>query len=196
VVEHPWDQQSDEPQEAHAAFLAYLKQGQGKRNIVDAYRQVFGNPSAKQASGQWNRWVKRFDWDGRARLYDNWLQRQRDNAAAREAAKWEARRQEALERGWENAQKLYEQAEQMRKWPLQTQRTSKDGKKVIIKPARWSKDTMFKMLRMAAELEAAVLAAASKDPADMSAAELEGTISAGLSRDAEVNSAANQQGDE
>jgi hypothetical protein len=175
----PFEPLPGESSRAFAAFVAFRDLGSG-RSVVAAYRQKTGKEQAKQASGEWNSWASRFDWQIRATAYDAHQEAVRrraiDAELAREAAKWERRRQEALERGWENAQKLYQQAETMLTWPLSTQRTSKDGMKVVIRPARWSKETMFKVLRAAVELEAAVLTAVSKDPANMSDAELAGVL--------------------
>lgn len=65
----PWEQRPDESGRAYAAFVVYRDMG-AKRNVPDAYRQGTGRPQAKQASGVWNGWAKKYRWAERARAYD------------------------------------------------------------------------------------------------------------------------------
>jgi hypothetical protein len=169
VTPSPTTRLPGESEPAFAAFLHFRDLGRD-RTVVDAYRQFTGNAEATQASGAWNRWAKAHRWAERALAFDRWLQAARDRIAAREAVKWERRRQEALERGWEASQALWAKAEAMLDTPLFRERVE-DGV-TVREPARWDFNTMVRVARFAAELEVAVLTATAKDPADMSDAEL------------------------
>jgi hypothetical protein len=169
VTPSPTTRLPGESEPAFAAFLLFRDLGRD-RTVVDAYRQFTGNAEATQASGAWNRWAKAHRWAERALAFDRWLQAARDRIAAREAVKWERRRQEALERGWEASRALWAKADAMLDAPLATERT--EGNMTVITPARWTFGTLARIARAAAELEVAVLTATAKDPADMSDAEL------------------------
>jgi hypothetical protein len=121
-------------------------------------------------------WSSRFGWVERCRAWDNHLQSERDRVFRAEARKWERRRIQALESAWLDAQGLRERARKMLAFPLSTQTVeSKDGKTITtVKPARWTMGQAAMMLRLAAEIEAAIAAATAKDPADMTDAELIG----------------------
>ena len=42
-----------------------------ERKLIDAYRKFTGK-DVNQVSPQWKVWVKKFDWKGRAEVYDEW----------------------------------------------------------------------------------------------------------------------------
>jgi hypothetical protein len=65
--------------------------------------------------------------------------------------------------------------EKMLAWPVQRQTTSKDGKTVVIEPARWSFQTIALIARTAAEIEAATLLAVATDVDAFSDAEARAT---------------------
>ena len=59
------------------------------------------------------RWSALRDWRRRASAWDAHLQAERDEVAREEAAKWERRRLQALEDGWQTCQALRARLEQM-----------------------------------------------------------------------------------
>ena len=105
-----------EGEEAYAAFLAYRDLGPsryprgdaerlGKRpGLPQADRAVVGPARLAQRAGAW----------------DDHLQAERDKVAAEEAAKWERRRLQALEEGWQTCRALRARLEQMLAIPPET----------------------------------------------------------------------------
>jgi hypothetical protein len=70
---------------------------------------------------------------------------------------------------------LRAKAEKMLAWPMQRQTTSKDGRTVVIEPARWSFQTVALLAKTAAEIGAATLLAVATDVDDLSDAEARAT---------------------
>src|SRR6187402_2202659 len=66
------------------------------------------------------RWSAGSDWHRRACDWDDHLQAERDEEAVAEAAKWERRRLQALEEGWQLCQKLRARLDQMLAIPPET----------------------------------------------------------------------------
>ena len=66
------------------------------------------------------RWSALRDWRERAGAWDDHLQAERDEVAAEEAAKWERRRLQALEEGWQLCRALRARLEQMLAIPPET----------------------------------------------------------------------------
>ena len=66
------------------------------------------------------RWSALRDWRRRACAWDDHLQAERDKVAAEEAAKWERRRLQALEEGWQLCRALRARLEQMLALPPET----------------------------------------------------------------------------
>src|SRR3954451_16993564 len=98
----PWERQPREGEEAYAAFLAY--RDHGPRRTFEATRVRLGKRPGYLKPIE--RWSARRDWRHRARAWDDQLQAERDEAAAEEAAKWERRRIQALEDGWQTCRAL------------------------------------------------------------------------------------------
>ena len=86
-----------EGEEAYAAFLAYRDLGPYRTHEAtrNSPRQEAGLPQADRAV------VGPARWRERAGAWDDHLQAERDKVAAEEAAKWERRRLQALEEGWQ-----------------------------------------------------------------------------------------------
>ena len=93
----PWGRQSREGEEAYAAFLAYRDLGPYRTH--EATRKGLGKrPGYLKPIERWSAFR---DWRQRACAWDDHLQAERDKVAAEEAAKWERRRLQALEEGWQ-----------------------------------------------------------------------------------------------
>jgi hypothetical protein len=75
TMSEPWDQLPEEPADAYAAFLFYLRQGLGRR-MLDAYndfRRARGEklvPRGKSACGTWYKWRHLYCWPERAAAHD------------------------------------------------------------------------------------------------------------------------------
>ena len=82
--------------------------------------------------------------------------------AAEREREWERRRLAALESAWEDAQVLRDRARRMMEFPLVAERVEETatGRVTIREPARWTFDTLVRLVKVAAELEATVLAEA------------------------------------
>jgi hypothetical protein len=94
VTAAAWEQREDEPPKAFAAFRAFRDAGPN-RSVLDVYRQAKGKPEASQAPGTWNRWVGRFEWQPRARAFDERMESIRlvaiEDAERKRAAIWAER---------------------------------------------------------------------------------------------------------
>ncbi len=111
----PWERQPREGEEAFAAFLAY--RDLGPRRTHEATRVHLGKRPGYLKPIE--RWSARRDWRLRASAWDDHLQAGRDKVAAEEAAKWERRRLQALEEGWQLCQSLRARIAQMLAIPLE-----------------------------------------------------------------------------
>src|SRR3954469_11415188 len=112
----PWERQSRESDEAYVAFLAYRDLGAGRTH--EATRNRLGKrPGYLKPIERWS--VLR-QWRQRSCAWDDHLQAERDQVAAEEAAKWERRRLQALEEGWQLCRALRARLEQMLAVPLET----------------------------------------------------------------------------
>src|SRR3954469_916563 len=105
----PWGRQSREGEQAYAAFLAY--RDLGPRRTHEATRVRLGKRPGYLKPIE--RWSSHWEWRHRARAWDDHLQDERDEVAREEAAKWERRRLQALEEGWQLCRTLRARLEQM-----------------------------------------------------------------------------------
>ena len=112
----PWERQPREGEEAYAAFLAYRDLGPWRTH--EATRMRLGKRPGYLKPIE--RWSARRDWRLRAGAWDDHLQAERDQVAAEEAAKWERRRLQALEEGWQLCRALRARLEQMLAMPPET----------------------------------------------------------------------------
>ena len=105
----PWERQPREGEEAYAAFLAYRDLGPWRTH--EATRKRLGKSPGYLKPIE--RWSALRDWRRRACAWDDHLQAERDKVAAEEAAKWERRRLQALEEGWQLCRALRARLAQM-----------------------------------------------------------------------------------
>lgn len=129
-----WEQRPDESSEAYRAFRAYRDLGPD-RSMAVAYRQRTGKDQAKQASGVWNGWAKRFDWPSRARAYDAYQeqlrQRSVDLETIQQARKWAARREQHLDAMYELGRSFISQARTLALMPVVQKTVEQDGRVTI-----------------------------------------------------------------
>jgi hypothetical protein len=167
-AQREWHRMARESEEAHVAFLTYRDMGTDRSIEAASRKHTKSLQNFKELSARHN-WVER------SRSWDNYLQRERDKVAVQEARKWERRCQQALESNWEVAQQLRAKLEKILAWPMERQTTSKDGKTVVIEPARWSYQTVALLARTAAEIGAATLQAVAADVDALTDAEARAT---------------------
>jgi hypothetical protein len=155
--EMSWERQPGEPDKWYQRFLLYRNQAPTNRTIMAAIRTVRaekamphkkGMPISGNPSAVWNKMAKRWDWIGRARRYDDHLQKEIEESEL----KWriEMRAKEKAVAG-----KLLQQAERMLDVPIVRQETIQrdDGTTIILRPTkRWGKDTATAMAATASRL--------------------------------------------
>ncbi len=112
----PWERQPREGEAAFAAFLAYRDLGPYRTH--EATRKRLGKTPGYLKPIE--RWSALRHWRPRAGAWDAHLQAERDRAAAEEAAKWERRRLQALEDGWQTCRALRARLAQMLALPPET----------------------------------------------------------------------------
>lgn len=154
----PWEETPGESVEAHRAFLAYRDIEAGR--TLEGARKALGKGAGYRRLCE--RWSSRWRWVDRARAWDDHLRRERDGVAAEREREWERRRLDAMESAWEDAQVLRDRARRMMEFPLVADRVedTATGRVTVVEPARWTFDTLVRLVKVAAELEAAVLAEA------------------------------------
>ncbi len=165
----PWDRRPGEGPEAFDAASAYFALGPG-RTIEAVARECTKSASLLR------RWSARFGWVERAAAYDDHLatirQAAHEVALAREARKWELRRWAALEQVFQDGQRLREKAQAMLAVPVTEEVVGPDGSVTVKSAGRWTFLTAAQMLRLASELEAGALEAATQPVENLSNAEL------------------------
>ena len=115
-VERPsWERQPGEGERAYAAFLAYRDLGP-MRTLEATRKSLLKRPGYLKPI---ERWSARCEWRWRAGAWDDHLQAEREQVAAEEAAKWERRRLQALEEGWQTCQALRARLAQRLALPLE-----------------------------------------------------------------------------
>src|SRR3954468_18384063 len=92
-----WERRPREGEQAYAAFLAYRDLGPYRSH--EATRVRLGKRPGYLKPIE--RWSARRDWRLRSCAWDAHLQAERDRVAREEAEKWERRRLQALEEGWQ-----------------------------------------------------------------------------------------------
>ncbi len=176
----PWERRPREGEAAYAAFLAYRDLGPGRTH--EATRVHLGKkPGGLQPI---ERWSALRDWRLRACAWDAHLQSGRDQVAAEEAAKWERRRLQALEEGWQLCQALRarlmqrlalppetpdvaasEPAQEMPEASPDAVATPEEARKTAGRePTRWNDLTVARLSKLVVELEWAILAKALPPP--------------------------------
>jgi hypothetical protein len=160
----PWEQQPGESAQAYRGFRQYLEMSPTERSVRDAYRQVYGKPTATQAAGFFSAWAIGNRWRARAQEWDAAQARIEHEArmkeAAANAAKWARRREQIAEEDFNDAQRLRERVRDIMALPLTAQtltdtQESPDGRTVIhnyhIEPLKVRAADAAQMLRLASE---------------------------------------------
>jgi hypothetical protein len=145
----------DESSESHAAFVIYRDIGENRS------LEIVGQKCGKNVS-LLGRWSRKHDWVARARAWDSFLQRARDDVHLAHAVRWEERRMEAVEEAWTTGEAVHKKAMEMLALPLVEKKLDRDGKTTILKPVKWSLGTVVEMLRLANELRLMSTASAIK----------------------------------
>ncbi len=176
----PWERQPREAEEAYAAFLAYRDLGPSRTH--EATRKRLGKRPGYLKPIE--RWSALRHWRQRSCAWDDHLQRERDQFAAEEAAKWERRRLQALEEGWQLCRALRAKLMQMLAVPLEAPEVApsepahempesipdagappEEAKATAGRgPSRWNYLTVARLSKLVVELEWAILAEALPGP--------------------------------
>lgn len=164
TITQAWERQPGESPEAYRGFQAYLNQPPQERNIREAYRQVYGKPTATQAAGYFSNWAISHRWRARAQEWDNMQARVQHEARlkviAENAAKWERRRQQIAEDDFNDAQRLRERTREIMALPVVQQTLtesveSPDGRTIInnfhVEPLKVRAADAALMLRLASD---------------------------------------------
>lgn len=159
----PWHRRPGETGKAYSAFQAYCQLGAGRSHALLRHRLGCSMNHIQKFASRWD-WKERArHWDGH--VADAKLEATRQ-AEADHAAKWRKRRLESAEDAWETAQAVSRKAREMLNGNLYTQEVDKDGKTVVIEPAKWTMATAGQLLKLAAELRAAALIEATGEEDD------------------------------
>ena len=191
----PWERRPREGERAYAAFLAYRDLGPGR--TLEATRTRLGKRPGYLKPIE--RWSALRQWRERSCAWDDHLQSERDKITREEVAKWERRRLEALEEGWQTCRSLRARLAQMLAMPLEMPVVAMPSPagptseavpvavpvappeearaKAVRGPSRWNEQTVERLSKLVVELEWGILAEAlprreSFDPLTATAEEL------------------------
>jgi hypothetical protein len=162
VPTNPWDRLAGEPGRAYEAFVAFRDAGP-ERTLGSLNRdRTKGDP---KWLSRYKHWSTRWHWLERSLAWDRHLLAARDRTRVAHARRWARRVERARERQYQNAQAVRARCLDMLKFPLSEQRTTRqetvDGQptvqQITIRPARWNLDTVGRLLRLVADLEAEAL---------------------------------------
>lgn len=151
-----WGKQKAEPDKAYQAFLIYCLDGVRSLPAL-AYQSKIGYNSL-------NTWAKKYEWPSRAAQYDEYVSRKAqalaNDQAAKEAEYWAGIRKEIRENEVALGRALVTRMKAMLDFPLEEVTTEENGKKIIIKPVKWSQrdiarflEVYSKVSRLAADME-------------------------------------------
>src|ERR1051326_3747306 len=71
IEEQPWEQPSGESDAWYSRFVVYLGMGAG-RSVRGVYNKERGNEVSKAVPASWSAASKRYDWQRRAKLFEEW----------------------------------------------------------------------------------------------------------------------------
>lgn len=153
IIERPpWEKMPDEPIKQFNCFHLYLMQGPTRTFLAayNHYNQMKHEGSGKVSpykyrravSHSWLDWSVVYDWKARAEAWDT--QNRED-----EEATWRQRRRAFQDRAFAMAEKMLDRAEKMLAMPLTKTQQEHNGQTIIVMPARWSFDTVPRMVAAA-----------------------------------------------
>jgi hypothetical protein len=181
-----WQRQRRETEVAYQTFLAYRDMPKPRSTRALALR-------IGKAVSVIQEWSSRHKWTDRCLAWDNHQQAAADAEAVKFAAKWEARRQAAIERRFERARQLDERAQAMLALPItrkvKEERDDKGNVKLVVfEPAGWRQRDAALMVQLADALEREAIEAAlppkkeeDRGPGRISAAKAEAMLEAASS---------------
>lgn len=175
-IQAPWERLPTETDRSFGAFMVFLNMQAQSRSVDGAYRLFAGKEGEKKANGKsipappyFEAWAKDNQWLARAAAWDAEIQRQAQAQAVREAVaenqKWARRREEMLEREWQQAQAIADKVDAMLALPVTEKILSDpveikndDGtvrlvQYVTIKPANWKLHDVARMADKASTLQ-------------------------------------------
>jgi hypothetical protein len=146
---YPWNRQKGETVQAFEAFQTYYDLG-SERTVVKAAEKL------NKSHDMFNIWSMKWKWGMRVQARDNHElnveQAARDKVRAKMAAEWEKRRLQECEDLYVLGSLLRDRAVKMLKYPLSKEKTSVDGKTIIIEPSKWTVASAVTASKASAEL--------------------------------------------
>jgi hypothetical protein len=178
----PWERQPREGEAAYAALLTF--RDLGPRRTQEATRKHLGKRPGYLKPIE--RWSALRDWRLRAGAWDDHLQAERDKVARQEAEKWERRRLQALEEGWQLCRALRARLTRMLAMPpeppdvappeparetpqaIPEAGTTTEGEETAGRGStRWDCLSVARLSKLVVELEWALIAEALPAPAEI-----------------------------
>ena len=145
--EPAWERQPREPQRAYHMFCRYRELGAQRQ--LDA---LVGDYSLQQLS----KWSQRWQWVERAAAWDQYLamlwQRHYHQQQQHQQHLWQQRQAQLRETEWEYVRALQRKVDAILSLPVTRQRTTRDGKTVIIEPLNWSVGDVAQLVQLMSDL--------------------------------------------
>ena len=109
-AKRPWDRRPNEPTKWHERFTLYRDMGPS-RSIAEAYRRYRIDHSNAvtlatdcNAPSTWYDNARLYDWEKRATLFDDWLNRDIDKQIKNKVRRWKAKAIDDMARCWDDLQ--------------------------------------------------------------------------------------------
>lgn len=133
----------DEPDLWFGRFRRYLEMGPDRTliSVYNRFRMSEGRKKSPTLSDSWKKTCSYWRWRDRASAYDDWLADERDEQILATMRELNAKR---LEIG----RKLFEHVEEMLNYPLTVEKESRDGKTILIMPAKWKLADVEKLFNL------------------------------------------------
>lgn len=147
LQEPVWERQPREPHCAYQAFCRYREMGAQRRLELLA---------ADFPLKRLHRWYSRWQWVERAAAWDQYLamlwQKHYRQSQQHQQEVWRQRREQWREMEWDYVRALQRKVDAMLSLPVTRQRTTRDGKTVIIEPINWSLGDVTQLVQLISEL--------------------------------------------
>lgn len=148
VLHEPaWERQPREPLRAYQMFCRYRE--------LCAQRQLTSLGS-EYSLKQLSKWLNRWQWVERAAAWDQYLamlwQRHYQQQQQHQHDVWRQRQEQWRETEWEYVRALQRKLDAILSLPVTRQRTTRDGKTVIIEPLNWSVGDIAQLVQLMSDL--------------------------------------------
>ncbi|MEN9246826.1 MAG: hypothetical protein Q6L19_01565 [Gloeomargarita sp. GMQP_bins_69] len=153
VLQEPvWERQPREPKIAYDAFCRYREMG-GQRRL-ELLLPAYGLRRLQ-------RWYSRWQWAERSAAWDQYLamlwQRHVQQRQQYQQEVWRQRREQWREMEWDYVRALQRKVDALLSLPVTRQRTTHNGKTVIIEPLNWTLGDVTQLVQLLREVGRQVL---------------------------------------